>query len=58
MILINKQNNEGGTMMERNENNISSRLQILEKRIKELEKAIKKEKEQLLDKYLKAQGFK
>ena len=45
-------------MMEWNENDISSRLQILEKRIKELEAAIKKEKENLLDKYLKAQGFK
>ena len=40
--------------MEWNENDISSRLQILEKRIKELEAAIKKEKENMLDKYLKA----
>ena len=44
--------------MEWNENDISSRLQIIEKRIKELEEAIKKEKDKLLDKYLKAQGFK
>ena len=45
-------------MMERSVNDISNRLRILEKRIKELEAAIKKEKENMLDKYLKAQGFK
>ena len=40
------------------ENDISDRLRLLEKRIEELEALMKKEKDLLLDEYLKAQGFK
>lgn len=40
------------------EGDIPERLRVLEKRIEILEEIIKKEKEQLLDEYLKALGFK
>ncbi len=45
-------------MLDCKENNIPDRLRILEKRIKELEEILKKEKDLFLDEYLKAQGFK
>ena len=45
-------------MLDCKENNILNRLRILEKRIKELEEILKKEKDLFLDEYLKAQGFK
>ena len=45
-------------MLESRENNILDRLQSLEKRVKEIEELLKKEKDLFLDEYLKAQGFK
>ena len=45
-------------MIDWKENDISDRLRLLEKRIEELEALVKKEKDLLLDEYLKTQGFK
>ena len=45
-------------MTELKENNLVEMIRLLEKRIEELEKVLKKEKDLLLDEYLKVQGFK
>ena len=45
-------------MLDCKEDNIPDRLLILEKRMKELEEILKKEKDLFLDEYLKVQGFK
>ena len=45
-------------MIEREENELIYRIRMLEKRIEELETLLNKEKDLLLDEYLKAQGFK
>ncbi len=45
-------------MIDWKESDIPERLRVLEKRIEELEALIKKEKDLLLDEYLKTQGFK
>ena len=45
-------------MLDDKENYILDRLQSLEKRIREIEKILTKEKDLFLDEYLKAQGFK
>ena len=45
-------------MIDWKESDIPDRLRVLEKRIEELEALVKKEKDLLLDEYLKTQGFK
>ena len=45
-------------MKETDENDLIYRVRMLEKRIEEIEIQLQKEKELLLDDYLKAQGFK
>ena len=45
-------------MIDWKESDIPDRLRVLEKRIEKLEALVKKEKDLLLDEYLKTQGFK
>ncbi|MFC1538727.1 hypothetical protein ACFL6H_04825 [Candidatus Latescibacterota bacterium] len=45
-------------MLTNKENKILERIQMLEKRLKELEEKIKNRNETLLDEYLKTHGFK
>ena len=58
LLTLEKIRKESSMMTDSKEKDIINRLRLLEKQIKELKAKFKKEKDLLLDKYLKVQGFK